>query len=156
MFQSNYIASVVFTDGKNPALNSRPADLIFYPSGQFSSAVEQRFCKPSVVGSIPTTGSISNRVCGNGLGRSEWPLSVKVSVAPTMKLGRSGTVLLASPLPARQAVTPDTTMTTRPKAKRHHGCVAFMILRVAPPSGQGNPFLGASRNSPNAFFPRPA
>ena len=25
--------------------------------GQFSSVVEQRFCKPSVVGSIPTTGS---------------------------------------------------------------------------------------------------
>ncbi len=29
-----------------------------FPLGrQFSSAVEQRFCKPSVVGSIPTTGS---------------------------------------------------------------------------------------------------
>lgn len=27
--------------------------------GQFSSVVEQRFCKPSVVGSNPTTGSSS-------------------------------------------------------------------------------------------------
>ena len=27
---------------------------------QFSSVVEQRFCKPSVVGSNPTTGSLSN------------------------------------------------------------------------------------------------
>src|SRR5882672_3557191 len=35
--------------------------------GQFSSVVEQRFCKPSVVGSNPTTGSIFNRKCGKGL-----------------------------------------------------------------------------------------
>src|ERR1700722_6918608 len=36
--------------------------------GQFSSVVEQRFCKPSVVGSNPTTGSTSN--CGCCLPRS--------------------------------------------------------------------------------------
>src|SRR5579872_7185274 len=29
------------------------------PLSQFSSVVEQRFCKPSVVGSTPTTGSIN-------------------------------------------------------------------------------------------------
>ncbi len=34
------------------------ADNIRIRRGQFSSVVEQRFCKPSVVGSIPTTGSI--------------------------------------------------------------------------------------------------
>ena len=32
-------------------------------AGQLSSVVEQRFCKPSVVGSIPTAGSI-NRIRG--------------------------------------------------------------------------------------------
>jgi hypothetical protein len=29
---------------------------------QFSSVVEQRFCKPSVVGSNPTTGSTFNSI----------------------------------------------------------------------------------------------
>ena len=33
------------------------ADAVANNYCQFSSVVEQRFCKPSVVGSIPTTGS---------------------------------------------------------------------------------------------------
>jgi hypothetical protein len=36
------------------------ADAVANNYCQFSSVVEQRFCKPSVVGSNPTTGSISN------------------------------------------------------------------------------------------------
>jgi hypothetical protein len=42
--------------------------------------VEQRFRKAWVAGSSPATGSISNRMYGNGLEPPDWPLSVKVSV----------------------------------------------------------------------------
>src|SRR5436190_17404542 len=54
-------------------------------SSQFSSVVEQRFCKPSVVGSSPTTGSIPNCGCSNEIGGSGHELSVKVSVNPGRK-----------------------------------------------------------------------
>ena len=40
----------------------------FQSKGQFSSVVEQRFCKPSVVGSNPTTGSILENHLKNRFG----------------------------------------------------------------------------------------
>ena len=46
---------------------------------QLSSAVEQRFCKPWVVGSIPTAGSIFNCMCSRGLGSRRGPLSAELS-----------------------------------------------------------------------------
>src|SRR5947207_162772 len=47
---------------------------------QLSSVVEQRFCKPSVVGSNPTAGSSSWCFRIKELQKSERPLSVKLSV----------------------------------------------------------------------------
>ena len=55
-----YEYSIPQQDPRN--LPRRPASPKQNPTiakGQFSSVVEQRFCKPSVVGSNPTTGSIS-------------------------------------------------------------------------------------------------
>ena len=42
---------------------------VFNGFGQFSSVVEQRFCKPSVVGSSPTTGSSLRASCFDPAGR---------------------------------------------------------------------------------------
>jgi hypothetical protein len=50
------------------------------PCGQLSSVVEQRFCKPSVVGSNPTAGSSLKRFCAKGQGAT-WGLSVSKNVS---------------------------------------------------------------------------
>ena len=47
---------------------------------QFSSVVEQRFCKPSVVGSNPTTGSSFCCLRNKEIQPSERPLSAKMLV----------------------------------------------------------------------------
>jgi hypothetical protein len=59
------------TQASNGRQGQRHKRFIFQYKSQFSSVVEQRFCKPSVVGSSPTTGSILNCGCSNGLGLVE-------------------------------------------------------------------------------------
>jgi hypothetical protein len=59
-------------------------------SGQFSSVVEQRFCKPSVVGSNPTTGSILR--CLASKSYEHYPLSVRFALALSMRF-RIGRIL---------------------------------------------------------------
>ena len=55
--------------------------------GQFSSVVEQRFCKPSVVGSNPTTGSNSNCGCSRDFRRRESPTAREIARNPRLPKG---------------------------------------------------------------------
>src|SRR5690242_3450821 len=62
-------------------------------NSQFSSVVEQRFCKPSVVGSSPTTGSILKCECTRGFsepGTSTSSESSSKTAAPPLCRDHSG------------------------------------------------------------------
>ena len=81
-------------------LCAQPSD-----SGQFSSVVEQRFCKPSVVGSSPTTGSNFDRIVegqcrDSGRMALNWRficfLSMRMENSPSVSLVGIATTLLFS------------------------------------------------------------